>query len=343
MGFGYKFDTFTVMCQVATVRWLNRHVSVYKAHGKLKIHMLESRPSPVLGSSVGYTIVAGLFLLDMGLAWLLVSSPITLLSFFWGVALFLSVPILAAVAYFTSALSSAYYRVVDGAFVIEWGRVRRVVPLGEIHTLVMGQTMGPIKRFWGMRWPGSWVGYGQVRGEADSAVYDTLFYAAAPLPQQLLVVTNSIAYAISPTDLENFRDCLVALRGANLAAKQAMPTPNLGVETAVFWQDRPAHLLWGTAVCLNALLFAGLCAIYGRLPATVPLHFNEAGLVDRLDSPAHLFILPAIGLLAWLLNGAIGWVFYQWHQERPFALVSWGTAVIIQCATWAVCLNLLNL
>ncbi len=298
--------------------------------------MLESRPAAALGSMVGFILVIGMLVLDLGLAWLLVRSPVTLLTFFWATLLLISLPVMGLLLYWSVALRTARYYVAGNTLSIEWGGVRQVVPLSQIHTVVMGREVTRVSRFRGLRWPGFCWGQGQVNSEEGGTMYRAAFFATADLPQQLLLVTDTLAYALSPTDLENFRDCLVALRGANLGRESETGQSNWGVWGWQLWRDRLAHGLWGSAVLLNALLFFYLCAIYGRLPISVPLHFNALGLPDRMGTPANLFMLPLIGLITWLVNGVVGVFFYQWQQERPLALICWGTAVVIQLVAWGV-------
>lgn len=298
--------------------------------------MLESRPASAYGSTVGFTLVIGMFALDLGLIWLLFGSPITLLTFFWVLLLVVSLPVMGLLFYWSVAVRTARYYVAGNTLSIEWGGVRQVIPLNQIHTVVMGREMTRVSRFRGLRWPGFCWGQGYVRGEDGETSYRAVFFTTADLPQQLLLVTDTLAYVLSPADLENFRDCLVALRGANLGQESEVGQSNWGVWGWQLWWDRLAHGLWGSAVLLNGLLFFYLCVIYGRLPISVPLHFNALGLPDRMGTPANLFVLPLVGLITWLVNGVVGVFFYQWQQERPLALICWGTAVFIQLVVWGV-------
>jgi hypothetical protein len=305
--------------------------------------MLESRPSPSPGALVGYSLMAALVLLDLGLVLLLINEPVTLLSFFWGALLLISFPAVGFIAYWTSSLSSTRYHVAGDTLVIEWGRFRQTVPLAKIQSLVMGETMGKLYGFRGVRWPGYLVGHGYVSsGDSGEADRKTIFYATRPLQQQLLLWTDTVAYGLSPEDLSNFADCLQALRTPELTSSSEMPLSELGFLDWRIWSDRAALLTLSAAVVLNGMLFAYLSLIYGRLPAQVPLHFDNFGTVDRLASPASLFLLPLLGLFSWVLNGALGWILYQWHSERPPALVLWGSAVLVQVTTWAALLGLLS-
>ena len=297
--------------------------------------MLESQPSTSPGTAFGYTGMVGLVLLDVGLFLLLVRGPITLWSFLWGVLLLVSLPLLAILAYWTSSLKMARYHVVENALLIEWGSLRQVVPLAAIQLVQMGQTTTAVTRFRGLRWPGLMVGLGRLL-EREAFVF-----ATRPLPEQLLLLTETAVYAISPVDLENFTACLEALRQAEPVGAAEPPVSYLGFLQWRFWDDWPAQLMLLATGLLNLALFAYLTIVYGRLPAQVPLHFNRLGEVDRLAAPDRLFVLPVIGLTAWIVNGLWGWFFYQQAQKLP-AYLLWGTAVVIQLAVWGALLGLLN-
>ncbi|HEX6386944.1 MAG TPA: PH domain-containing protein [Anaerolineae bacterium] len=307
--------------------------------------MLESRPSHSPGTLFGYILLAGIILLDSGLLWLMAREPITILSFLWGLLLLVSLPAIALVAYSTSSLSAMRYHVVGNALLIEWGRIRQVVPLAQIQALVPGEKLAAITKFRGIRWPGCLIGRGHVRkseqqtGEAD--LYDTVFYATRPLSQQLLLITDSVAYGVSPMDLENFADCLTALRLSELANTAEIPASRFSFLAWSLWRDRLAQMMWAASLALNGFLFAYLCAIYSHLPALVPLHFNERGIADRVEAPINLFVLPLVGLIVWLVNGVIGWFFYHWRDEQSLAFILWGAAIAVQLATWAALLSLL--
>lgn len=297
--------------------------------------MLESQPATSPGTTFGYTSMLGLILLDVGLFLLLLRGPITLLSFLWGVLLLASLPLLALLAYWTSSLKTAHYHVVEHALLIEWGSLRQVVPLAAIQSLQLGSEVTAVTRFRGLRWPGLIVG----RGLIDER--EVFIFATRPQPEQLLLLTDTAVHAISPVDLENFQACLAALLTPEMKTAADLPESHLGFLRWRFWDDWPGQLLLLAAGLLNMTLFAYLTAMYGRLPAQVPLHFNRSGEIDRLAAPDRLFILPIIGLLAWLLNSAWGWIFYQLDQKLP-AYLLWGTAVVIQLAVWGAVLGLLN-
>ncbi len=296
--------------------------------------MLESQPATSPGTAFGYMVIVGLVLLDAGLFFLLVRGPVSLFSVLWGLMLLASLPLLAILAYWTASLHSACYHVVGNALLIEWGGLQQVVPLASIQSLELGGETA-VTQFRGFRWPGLMVGQGRLLEK------DAFVFATQPANQQLLLRTETAVYAISPVDLQNFKDCLEALRTAQLDETVDLPDSHLGFLQWPFWDEWPAQLLLMASGLLNLVLFGYLTAVYNRLPDQVPLHFNQAGEVDRLAAPGRLFVLPVIGLIAWIVNSVWGWIFYQQNQKVP-AYLLWGTAVIVQLAVWGAVLNLLN-
>lgn len=304
--------------------------------------MLESRPPHARGTLFGYALVAGIILLDAGLLLLLASQPVSFLSFLWGALLLASLPAVAFISFWASALPTARYHVEGEALVIEWGRIRNVVPLAVIRSLVSGDSGIEIRRFRGLCWPGCYVGYGYADiAQQGIEQLETLFFATRPPKQQLLLVTDTAAYGVSPSDLDNFADCLEALRPSQSSDYASTPTPATGFLQWHFWRDRRAQILLAIPILLNGALFAFLCMIFGRLPVAVPMHFDGAGMVDRLTSPANLFVLPFIGLLTWLMNFAVGWIFYWERNERPLATLLWTATVGVQLTTWVALVGLL--
>ena len=65
------------------------------------------------------------------------------------------------------------------------------------------------------------------------------------------------------------------------------------------------------------------------LPDVMAFHYNSDGLPDVVREKAFLFLLPAIGFLAWLTNGLWG-IWMAVHDQRTGAYMLWGGAVIVQ-------------
>jgi len=179
-----------------------------------------------------------------------------------------------------------------------------------------------------------WVGSGVVPD-----VGMTLFNATAPLSQQLFIVTDLAAYAISPIDREGFAEAI--------KARKAMgPTQDVlqeSIRPAFFdwpvWGDQLARGLAVGAGILCAALFAFVSFKYPDLPARIPLHFDAGGIADRFGSPPEAFILPLIGLLALSLNTIVAVPLYL--RERVPAYTLWGGALLVQLLVWVAAVTLL--
>jgi len=240
----------------------------------------------------------------------------------------------AATIYRLIGLRRSGYAIDRNHLTIVWGPIRHVVPTRLIDHVVLGEEVSPRIRFRGGRWPGMWVGSGDV-----PAIGLTLFNATAPLHRQVFIVTDLAAYAISPIDREGFVEAV--------KARKAMgPTQDVLQETirpAFFdwplWSDRLARRLALGAALLCAALFAFVCLQYPELPERVPLHFDTAGVADRFGGPPSVFILPLIGLLALTVNSLIAVPVYL--RERVPAYLLWGGALLAQVLVWVAAVTTL--
>lgn len=305
--------------------------------------MLESHPPRSPGSAIGYLLMAGFVLLDLCLLVLLVSEPIRWLSVVWGGVVVLSFPALALIGFWVAALGQASYQLIDGQWlVIEWGQWREVVAIQEIEQVVAGSR--PVTHFRGVRWPGYWLGVGQL---ADWGQPVRLF-ATRPEPRQLLIITQTTIYAISPIDRDLFQrtlEAFVATPHPDSPLQEADQPPPTSQQPAFLnwplWQDRPVQWLLSLTALLCFTLFVYVAVNYGRLPAEIPLHFAPAGTIDRVGSPAGLFIPPLVALVGGLVNGLVGLYFYGRESDRPVALLLWAASLVGQLLAWVAVAHLL--
>ena len=223
---------------------------------------------------------------------------------------------------------------------ILWGSVRQVVALASVTGLQQGREAGTLRDFRGIRWPGLQVGSGTLETSAGSLPARVL--ATGDPDGQLVITTAERAYVLAPEDRDIFADALEALLRSTLPRKPGVAGTSLGLWDWPIWRERSVLALLGGAVGLNLLLFGLLSTLYSRLPNPTPLHFDARGVVDRWGSPAGLFVLPVAGLLAWLINGVVGALFYRHSENRPVAFVIWAAAVLLQVATWAALWGLIR-
>jgi hypothetical protein len=286
-----------------------------------------------LGVFFGVALILALLLFDTGVVLSLRTRAIDALTFFGGLAVVLSLPVLALVGYRLHGLLRSGYALDRNQLTIYWGSTRHIIPTREIEQMLRGEEVSARIRFRGGRWPGMWIGQGDV-----PEIGLTLFNATTPLDRQLLVVTNMAAYAISPIDRAGFIKAFEAryALGPTQEVRQGSIRP--AYFEWEFWADRLAHRLILAAGVACAALFFYLSARFPELPARLALHFDVNGTPDRLGDTVELFIVPFIGLLAFGVNTALGVVLYG--RERVASYLLWGGAGLIQGMLWVAALML---
>jgi len=303
--------------------------------------MLDSHPPLSPGRIIGLALTAVLFLLDIGILILLFLAPIGILTVLLGSLIIGSLPLIGIVIYVTLGISNARYRVESGFLLIRWGRLVQAVPMQDIVDILPSDDIKEVIEFRGVRWPGCMIGQGQIK-VMDGRELHTSFYSTRMIEEQVLIVTEKMAYGLSPADPFAFAASLRALMESDLEEEEAAAFTETDILGWSIWPDRKALILVGASVILNLLLFAVLSVINSRLPEQVPLHFSRFGVVDRTGSPSGLFILPLIGLVAWIAALVAGWFFYYPRHEKPVAYIIWGVTVVIEIAAWIAVLGLIR-
>jgi hypothetical protein len=285
------------------------------------------------GILVGTVLLITLLAADIWIGLYLARRSPDLISFLVGLAGLLTLPLLALLAYGIYGLISLTYDINRDRLLIRWAAVEHVVPLGHITHVVQGGRLSGSIRWRGMRWPGHVVGRGETQQWGP-----LVSFATAPLSRQLLLVTPSRAYGISPAKPQEFLAGLEVRR--QMGALRALPEEVRLAPLATWrvWHDRT---LWGLALAgalANALLFGYLCWRYASLPSFLPLHFDSLGQVDRIGERSELFRLPVIGLLALAVDATVAVILPSWLRPAGYLLV--GGAIVVQAllgvALWAL-------
>jgi hypothetical protein len=289
------------------------------------------------GTQTGLLFIVGLVVLDIFCLIAMTTRPIGPLTFILSLIMLASLPLLGLIGYQLYGLARSGYDIDRNAVTIQWGPVKQIVPVESIQRIMLGtEVEGSVKYFRGWRWPGLMQGQGELP-EADL----TVFYASAPLRQQLILVTPSISYAVSPADIAGFIESIKARYelGPTQAVQQTTQHP------AFFdwplWSDRVAHYLMITGATMCLLLFGLVCLHFPNLPPLLPLHYDVLGLPDRNGPATQVFILPLIGLLALGANTLLGGLFYRREQVASYLL--WGGTIVVQVLLWIGTVNLLRI
>jgi len=148
----------------------------------------------------------------------------------------------------------------------------------------------------------------------------------------VLLVTPSLAYAISPSEPEAFLREFELRRGMGPTQLVKQSSHQAAFAGWFLWTDRAAQGLIISGLLTAAALFGRLCWHYAALPERLALHFNDQGQVDRIGQRSELFALPVIGLIVLLVNLILGYLLYR--RERPGAYLIWGSAVAVHALLW---------
>ena len=287
------------------------------------------------GFAIGLALMCCILLGNAVLIGVAASRPITFGTFIVGVATTLGIALVGLIAYWVYGLAGASYKLDRNALVIHWGTSQQIIPTGAIERVFTGDDLKGAVHFYGGRWPGHWVGYGELEGAGP-----TLFYATRPLHEQIFIATPGLVYAVSPARRDPFLDSLrqrVAM-GPTQAVEQSTHRPS--VLDWPIWQDWLGLALLGVGIIALISLLAMVTYRFPSLPSLVPLHFGPSGTPDRLGPRAEVFRVPLIGLLTLLVNGALGSVLYG--RSRVASYMLWGATVLIQILVWTATLGILT-
>ncbi|MBM4467540.1 MAG: hypothetical protein FJ014_18635 [Chloroflexi bacterium] len=273
------------------------------------------KPRRFIGVLVGIAIILSLLALDALLLFYLRRSQISFVFFVSSLFVAVSLPLLALLSYLVYALLTLRYHLHRDALTIVWGATQQIIPMGSIREVVRGEGLGEEIKVRGVSWPGHLVGCGQMEG-----IGRTLFYATEPSAKQLLVITPTLTYGISPANLDGFLDAFDIRQHMGPIQLLSHEHRQPHFLSWPIWRDRLAHLLLGLGLGTNLVLLAYLCW--------------------RYPSWAEIFKLPAIGLATLLVNSSLGILIHR--QQRVGAYLLWGGAVVVQLLTWLAVFNIIG-
>lgn len=297
--------------------------------------MTEWQTDPQTGLRVGIALIAAIVLVVGGLLAWTFTHPVSIWTFIVGLVVVASLGAVGLLVYWIAGLIRSGYAVDRNMLIITWGAYEQVIPASQIERVLLGSDLEGRVRYRGARWPGYWVGYGEIEG-----IGPTLFYATEPPQEQIFIVTEGLAYGISPEEREAFLTTLQTR--LQMGPTQLVEPKSIGPAFTqwAFWKDRMGQgLLVAGLVALVALLGL-LMARFPTLPRLLPLHFDAAGNPDRLGPRGQIFFVPAIGGIVFVVNGILGGLLYQ--RERLVAFLLWGGSVLVEILLWAAVLGILT-
>ncbi len=282
----------------------------------------------------GLLVTSWILLVDLLLLIWILRRPVDWLSFLFLLFILLSLPLVARLAYRTWALFNLEYWLDRDALTVRWGASRQVIPLTQIRRIIQGGGQETSRPSW-TSWPGPYVRLSTALG-----MLNVQRYATRPLAECLLLETDETTFALSPMDPAHFLETLQAYYQLGPAHAAPAQGTSSGLCQGALFRDRlgVALLLLGLVGIL--LLFGTLMVRYPEVPDLLAIRYNIQGQPQSVRPKASLFLLPAMGLLVYLINGAWGgWL--ACRRQRLAAYLLWGGAVTVQLFTFLALVNLI--
>ncbi len=284
----------------------------------------------------GLLFVVGLALAVVGLVKLVLARPVDGLSFVLSLMALGCVALIGYIGYRIIGAFSLHYWVDRNAVTLIWGATRQVVPLGQIQRIVAGinSVATPAPQLW--HWP---CPHRRRLRSPEWGIVNA--YATRPLAEQVILVTATESYGLSPRESGEFIAALqerFALGPARAMTAELVRPP---VWTWPLWRDWGAILLVGAGLLGVLVMFGVLSFRFPIISADIPLHFDVNGMPDRIASKDGLFALPVIGLMTWLFNTFTGIWLYR-RVQRGAAYLLWGGALVVQGVMGLALFNLMR-
>jgi hypothetical protein len=249
-------------------------------------------------------------------------------------------PALARLAYWVWGSINLRYRLGRDGIAIQWAGATHVVPMAAITHVLDGRPYDEKLR--GLHWPGHEVGHTSIATD-DGRVRPALVYATAAPDRQLLIVTEDLAYAISPTSRAQFL--------AEFRMRQRLGTvQQLDHETVeaawlglALWRDPLAFRLLAAALLLAVLSLAWLVWHYPGLPRQVDVSVRvlaPPGLVpEATRARGQLWSLPLLGMAAVAVNWLLAAIVHERAQLAATLLAA--GALLVALSLWVVMIGLI--
>ncbi|MCE7939423.1 hypothetical protein DCC79_13060 [bacterium] len=288
------------------------------------------RPAPSRGGWIGVALVVAAVAVEAMLAAAAWSDGPGPRAAMLGILAAVLLPASVFVAYWAWGFFSLRYTLTRDGLTIAWAASRQIVPMEAITHILAGRPYAAPLR--GFRWPGHEVGRTIIRDDNDHP-QTTLVYATTEPAGQIVIVTPSLAYAISPADPVAFIDDFKMRRRLGPVQVLQQHTEQARWARSTLWRDPTGLALLAAGFLLNVLAWAWLTWKYPGLPAEVNVQFRydpvlRSSVPEVLQPLATVWRLPQIGLAGLVANGALAALVHG--RARMAALLLLLGAVLVQ-------------
>ncbi len=292
------------------------------------------KPAKTLGFIVGLIFILTLLGIDFFLVRTLFIQEIGLNFYVTALLLVLSVPLLVLWCHWFYGFISLRYYLDRNGLIILGGGYRHVVPMDSIRSIVRGDQVTLAQGFRGVGWPGYLMGRMWLKELGPLITHST-----EPLERQLIIITDSVCYGISPKEEERFLEDFPLRQALGPIHKLAEETERSPLMALHVWRDRWFWGLVGLGFVACTALFGLVFSRYGGLPDRIPIRLTVLGEADWISTKDRLFLIPAIGALAFLANGLFGLIVHRF--ERLAAYLLGICTLLIQSVLWLAILRIL--
>jgi hypothetical protein len=219
------------------------------------------------------------------------------------------------------ALLRGHYLLERDGLRLRWGLRGEDIPLDEVEWVRPAGELGFDLPLPFLAVPGA------ILGSVAVPDYGLVEYLASEVDCLIVVATPKRLFAISPEDPGRFmRMFRQATEMGSLAPIQAQSTRSVAYLRQI-WNDRVARGLLVTAGACTLVLLAGVSVVIpGR--ESVILGNPPPGVELAPVSADRLLLLPAVGVLIFLIDLLGGLFFYRKAEERLVAYLLWISGVL---------------
>lgn len=241
-----------------------------------------------------------------------------------------SVPLLLYVLYRTWVAFSLEYWIDRNAITVRWADVSQIIPLAQIRQVLVGQDELAAQT-WPLDWPARYVHHPR-----DHETGHLAMMASLPPSRCVILDVGEHAFALSPAEPEAFMEA-VRERVVMGPATDAQRITRRSLDPVhLFNADRLGLTLLIAGFVGSVLLFGFLMVRFPSLPDVMTVRYSAQGIPEQVRAKGALFLLPAIGLVAWLINGVWGLVM-AFRRQLLGAWLLWGGTLVVQlCALLAL-------